>query len=189
MTTSAAGMLASGLAATSLLSVLIFKLIKSLNAGAIHTGVVLASFLSLVPGLLLMYMGHVFAFTILTAICVYPSVVLGAALANSHIVNYQQRGHPILNLEAMMLQQEIFQSAVGPAVGLYFGRTVLGDPVSTFQLGLIYSCIATSQIFIVLLGWNPDFAVRSFQVVFGKPPSEHKRRSDLTLASGAYNMC
>ena len=157
-----AGLLASGVAYSALFSLVLFRMIKTMNAEKVHACVILADTLTLVTGLLLLFAGTTFVFTILTALFIYPSVVVGSALSNSHPVKYQQKDHPLLNVRAILLQQEIVQAALGPAVGLYFCRTALGYPVATHNLGIIFVCIAAIQTVIVTLGWNPGDTKRWF---------------------------
>lgn len=160
MSISTSGLVASSLAYSSILAILFFRVMKNLSAAHIHSGVVLADILTLIAGVLLVAAGHTLAVVILTAFFIYPSVVIGAALSNSHPVKFQQPKHPLLNVEALLFEQELVQSAFGPALGLYFGRLVLGEPPSTDGLGLIYCILAALQMVIITLGWNPEATAR-----------------------------
>ena len=157
MSLSSAGMLASSLAYSSLFAVLLFELLHRNGLGdwLIRHGIRMCEALFFAAGMLLMFSGGVMWLTVLTAVCVYPAGVLGASISNAHVLKYRQRNNWLFTVEALLLQQDVV-NMTAPGLGLYVGRVVLGDPVSTYGLGIVFVAIAASHSLLVRLGWDPE---------------------------------
>ena len=66
------------------------------------------------------------ALTVGASLLFYPAMYVGAALGNSHPLQFAQPP-TLLSRSAMVAQQELLQTTVGKA-GMLFCRVALGDP-------------------------------------------------------------
>ena len=93
--------------------------------------------------------------TLAASLLFYPSMYLGAALGNSHPLQYAVAGHPFLSRAAMVAQQEILQTTVGKGLGMITARAALGDPPRISSLGVLFAAIMSAQAAVLWIGWDP----------------------------------
>ena len=105
--------------------------------------------------------------TIGASLLFYPAMYLGAAIGNSHPLEYAVAGHPLLSRSSMLVQQELLQTTIGKGLGMIFGRVSLGDPPRVAALGVLFAVVMLVQAVLLALGWNPDATRRAFARVRG----------------------
>ena len=79
----------------------------------------------------------------------------GAAIGNSHPLQYSVAGHPLLSRASMVAQQEILQTTVGKGLGMVLVRVALGDPPRVSALGELFGVLISAQAVLLSLGWDP----------------------------------
>ena len=104
----------------------------------------------------------------IASVCFYASIYLGAAMGNSHPLQYAIEGHPLLSKQAMVAEQQILQSTLGKGLGMIVCRVVLGNPVKLENLGRLFLFTMLSQVVILTVGWDPLKTQRRIQALFGK---------------------
>lgn len=104
----------------------------------------------------------------IASVCFYASIYLGAAMGNSHPLQYAVEGHPLLSKQAMVAEQQILQSTLGKGLGMILCRVVLGNPVKLENLGRLFLFTMLSQVVVLTVGWDPLKTQRRIQGLLGK---------------------
>ena len=119
------------------------------------------------------------ALTVGASLLFYPAMYVGAALGNSHPLQFAQPLHPLLSRSAMVAQQELLQTTVGKGLGMLFCRVALGDPPRVASLGAIFLLVMVVQAIALAIGWDPPKTLACFALVTsgrrGVAPRRQKR--------------
>ena len=119
------------------------------------------------------------ALTVGASLLFYPAMYVGAALGNSHPLQFAQPLRPLLSRSAMVAQQELLQTTVGKGLGMLFCRVALGDPPRVASLGAIFLLVMVVQAIALAIGWDPPKTLACVALVTsgrrGVAPRRQKR--------------
>jgi hypothetical protein len=99
-------------------------------------------------------------FLILSAPAFYVFNLFGAAIGGAHPFKFTLADSRLFNAEAIVAQQEAIRNPIAIALGIIFGRDVLGDEVHVAALGRLFLFGMLLQLAILAIGWDPRIWMR-----------------------------
>ena len=99
-------------------------------------------------------------FLVLSAPAFYVFNLFGAAIGSAHPFKFTLADSRLFNAEAIVAQQEAIRNPIAIALGIIFGRDVLGDEVHVAALGRLFLYGMLLQLAILAIGWDPRIWMR-----------------------------
>ena len=102
------------------------------------------------------------ALTVGASLLFYPAMYVGAALGNSHPLQFAQPLHPCSAAVGDGRPARAAPDHRRQGAGMLFCRVALGDPLRVASLGAIFLLVMVVQAIALAIGWDPPKTLACF---------------------------